>query len=290
MNIDYARLTGIGDEGSPGILDQIENHRRLGWNTIELRNVDGKNVCEMNADDFDAVYGAMDTAGFTAAGFGSAIANWARPITMPFERDVEDLRRAAPRMHTLQTKCIRIMSYPNDKLPEPEWKGEVFKRLRELTRIAEGEGIILVHENCDGWGSKTPENLQELIATIDSPALRIVFDVGNPVGYGGDRNSTWSFYRAARPFIEHFHIKDCRPAEDGSIEHTMPGEGACDVEAIMRDLVESGYTGRFSIEPHIATQVHLGGAAAEGMDQRGIYLEYGNKANAIWKLIARVAE
>ncbi len=285
MHTDYTRITGIGDEGSPGIQDQIDNHHRLGWNTIELRNVDGQNVCEMDDAAFDRVYGAMEAAGFTAAGFGSAIANWARPVTTPFEQDTGDLRRAAPRMHRLKTSYIRIMSYPNDNLPEQEWKQRVFQRLRELTRIAEGEGVILVHENCDGWASKSPENLQELLATIDSPALRVVFDVGNPVGYGGNSDSTWDFYRAARPYIEHFHIKDCRPTENGSIEHTMPGEGACDVEAIMRDLVETGYNGWFSIEPHIATQVHLGGAAAEGMDQRRIYMEYGKKANEIWERI-----
>jgi len=73
--------------------------------------------------------------------------------------------------------------------------------------------------------------------------------------------------------------------EKGEIVHTLPGDGACEVEAVMRDLFESGYEGRFSIEPHIATQVHLGGAAAEGMDQRGIYLEYGERANAIWDRI-----
>ncbi len=285
MSLDYGRISGIGDEGSPDIRGQIENHRTLGWNTIELRNVDGQNVCEMKDAEFDAVYGEMNTAGFTAAGFGSAIANWARPITTPFEQDVEDLRRAAPRMRRLKTDYIRIMSYPNDNLSEKEWRHEVFRRIRELTRIAEGEGIVLLHENCDGWASKNPENLETLIREIDSPALRIVFDVGNPVGYGGDSEATWRFYKTAKPYIAHFHIKDCKPVEKGEIVHTLPGDGACEVEAVMRDLFESGYEGRFSIEPHIATQVHLGGAAAEGMDQRGIYLEYGERANAIWDRI-----
>ena len=282
MKRTYERITGIGDEGGSGIKEQIANHIALGWNTIELRNVDGRNVCEVDDPAFESIYAQMSEAGFTAAGFGSAIANWARPVTIPFERDVHDLKRAIPRMRRLDTRFIRIMSYPNDKLPEDEWKREVFRRIRELVTIAEGEGVVLLHENCDGWASGTPEHLAELLSTIDSPSLRVVFDTGNPVSHGGDRGTTWEFYRAALPYIAHFHMKDCKIAPDGSVEHTMPGDGSCEVKAIMNHLCKTGYTGLFSIEPHIATQVHLGGTATAGLDQRGIYLEYGRRMNGIW--------
>ena len=281
------RLTGIGDEGGASISEQMSNHRELGWDTIELRNVDGKNICEMDNRDFDAVCAAMVEAGFHAAGFGSSIANWARPIGTPFARDLEDLRRAIPRMRVLGTSFIRIMSYPNDGRDESLWKVEVFRRMKELVAIAEGEGIVLLHENCDGWASKTPEQLSELLSHFDSKALRVVFDTGNPIGHGGTVEETWAFYRAALPYIAHFHIKDCRRLQNGGAEHVMPGDGDCDVVAIMQDLVGTGYTGMFSIEPHIAVQLHLGGASIAGKDMGGIYREYGRRANRIWTEIGK---
>jgi sugar phosphate isomerase/epimerase len=278
----YTRMTGIADEGGASIAEQIANHVELGWDTIELRNVDGKNICEMDDGSFDAIRAAMEKAGLQASGFGSAIANWARPIGTPFERDLEDLRRAVPRMRALGTRFIRIMSYPNDGRDEVLWKKEVFRRIKELVTVADGEGIVLLHENCDGWASAKPERLAELLSFFDSPALRIVFDTGNPIGHGGSVEDTWAFYRSALPYISHFHIKDCKRLTDGKLEHVMPGDGDCDVVAIMRDLLGTGYAGLFSIEPHIAVQVHLGGRAVQGVDLGDVYREYGRRAKRIW--------
>lgn len=276
-------MTGIGDEGAPDLATQLEDHSALGWKDIELRNVDGKNVCEMSDSDFELVRAMVQDRGLSVVCFGSAIANWARPITGPFERDVEDLRRAARRMRALGTKFIRIMSYPNGGLPEEEWRKETFRRMRELVRTAEGEGVVLALENCDGWASSSPERLGEFLAEFGGPSLKVVFDTGNPVSHGGDLESTRRFFEVALPFIEHFHIKDCRSSASGAV-HTFPGEGQCGVERIVDALLDSGYEGLFSIEPHMAAQVHLGQAGASGEDKNSLYLEYGRRA---WSLVSR---
>ncbi len=276
-----SRLTGIGDEGGASIAVQISNHRNLGWDSIELRSIDGKNICEMDDKAFDSVYAEIKEAGIRTICFGSSIANWARPISTPFSRDIEDLRRAVPRMRRLGTSFIRIMSYPNDGGDEKSWKVEVFKRMSELVTIAEGEGIVLVLENCDGWASTTPRQLSELLSHFHTNALRVVFDPGNPIGHGANVEDVWSFYRAALPYIVHFHIKDCRRFPDGSIQHVMPGDGDCDVEEIIRNLVKTGYSGMFSIEPHLSVSAHLGSISFEGNNLQENYLEYGRRAQGI---------
>ncbi|MDR3173312.1 MAG: sugar phosphate isomerase/epimerase [Treponema sp.] len=282
MGNEYARMTGIADEGGESIERQVENHKALGWETIELRNVEKTNICEMDDRRFDKVRGAMEKAGMRAAGFSSAIANWARPITGEFSRDREDLIRAIPRMRLLNTKFIRIMSYPNDGLEEKAWKDEAFSRITELTRIAGGEGIVLLLENCDGWASTSPRALKEMLSHINSPALQAVFDTGNPVSHGGDSQSVWDFYHAALPWLVHFHIKDCEAQKDGEkAVHTYPGKGDCCVPEIMKDLIGRGYGGMFSIEPHILAQVHLAGDSPENTDPQKMYLEYGKQANRL---------
>jgi sugar phosphate isomerase/epimerase len=282
MDNKYARMTGIADEGGEGIDRQIENHQALGWETIELRNVEKVNICEMDDHQFNKVRDAMEKAGMKAAGFGSAIANWARPITGEFSRDREDLIRAIPRMRQLNTQFIRIMSYPNDGLEEKTWKEETFSRITELTRIAEGEGIVLLLENCDGWASTSPDAFKEMLSRITSPALQVVFDTGNPVSHGGDSRSVWDFYHAALPRLVHFHIKDCRVQKNGEqTVHTYPGQGDCSVPEIIKDLIGRGYTGMFSIEPHILAQVHLNSDSPEETDPQKMYLEYGRQANRL---------
>ncbi|MCX7029835.1 MAG: sugar phosphate isomerase/epimerase [Spirochaetes bacterium] len=275
------QITGIADEASPTLEGQLDAHAELGWKTVELRSIDGVNVGQLDDSAFDRVRATLERRGFGVTCFSSAIANWARKITADFAVDVADLRRSAPRMRQLGTRFIRIMSWPNDGMAEREWRREVFRRLRELVRIAEDGGVVLAHENCSGWGGESPQNLAALLGEIDSPALRIVFDTGNPVAHGGPRDISWAFYRAARPFIEYFHIKDCVPGDKGEM-YTYPGEGHGMVREIVVDLLATGYTGAFSIEPHIATQIHTGKGPTAGMDARAIYLEYGRRAQALF--------
>ena len=274
-------LSGIADEASEDLRDQIEVHRELGWKTIELRNIDGQNITQIDEDGFNRTCELIEGEGMRVLSFASAIANWARPITSDFSRDLEDLRRAAPRMRRLGTEFIRVMSYPNDGLKEEVWQAEVLRRLGELARIAEGEGVILLHENCDGWASESPANLKYLIERIDSPALQIVFDSGNPVAHGSSGEETWEFYLAAKPYIRHFHIKDCRRDQQGNAVHTFPGEGWCRVQEIIRDLLKNGYDGAFSIEPHMAVQIHMQDGAPAQDEARTLYLEYGRRAGIL---------
>ncbi|HEB09919.1 MAG TPA: sugar phosphate isomerase/epimerase, partial [Spirochaetales bacterium] len=189
--------------------------------------------------------------------------------------------RSVVRMRRLGTEYIRIMSYPNDGLEQREWRKEVFRRLKELTRIAAGENITLVHENCSGWGGRSAENLRILLEEMDSPNFQIVFDTGNPVAEGHPREESWSFYEAARPFIKHIHIKDCKLSEDGEVVYTYPAAGWSMVREIIADALAGGYKGAFSIEPHMAVQIHLGGDLSAGVDPEEVYLEFGRRTNKL---------
>lgn len=274
-------ISGIADEGAPGLKRQIELQKMLGWQNIELRLIDKTNISEIDDNSFERVFALLQEEDMGVICFSSPIANWARPVTSDFSRDVDDLKRSVVRMRRLGTEYIRIMSYPNDGLEQREWRKEVFRRLKELTRIAAGENITLVHENCSGWGGRSAENLRILLEEMDSPNFQIVFDMGNPVAEGHPREESWSFYEAARPFIKHIHIKDCKLSEDGEVVYTYPAAGWSMVREIIADALAGGYKGAFSIEPHMAVQIHLGGDLAAGVDPEEVYLEYGRRANKL---------
>ena len=138
----------------------------------------------------------------------------------------------------------------------------------------------MVHENCSGWGGMSAENQRILLEEVHSPNLQIVFDTGNPVGEGHPPEETWDFYQTALPFIKHVHIKDCRRNDEGEIEYTYPGEGQSMVRRILSSLLDLGYEGAFSIEPHITAQIHLG-TTSSGREAEEIYLEYGRRTNAM---------
>lgn len=269
-------FSGISDEAGPSIELQIKAHQELGWNHLELRMVDGTNLTQLSDADFDKVYAKVTEAEMKVSCFGSAIANWARPITCDPKIDIDDLCQAIPRMKRFNTPFIRVMSYPNDPeqpIDEPAWRKESIRRMKELAKMAEDNGIILAHENCSGWGGLSAENSNILLGEVDSPALKVVFDTGNPVTYGQD---AWDYYQKVYPSIVYVHIKDAKKID--SVDHyTYCGEGDGCVREIVGDLLAKGYDGGFSIEPHLAAVIHTGQQAASADQLYQSYTEYGRR-------------
>ncbi len=144
------KFTGISDEGADKFVDQISLHNQLGWDSMEIRTVEGLNICEMPDNNFNKIFDVLGMENIQVVGFASSIANWARVVKGDFETDKKDLLRASPRMHKMGAPYLRIMSYAQGDSEQVEWASEALKRIKELTKMAEGEGIILIHENCDG--------------------------------------------------------------------------------------------------------------------------------------------
>ncbi len=269
-------FSGISDEAGQAIETQIKAHKELGWEYMELRMVDGANITQLPEEKFDEVYAKVTEADLRVSCFGSAIANWARPITCDAQVDIDDLTCAVGRMHKLGTKFIRVMSYPNDPdhpIPENEWRKESIRRMKELAQIAEDNGIILAHENCSGWGGLSAENSNILLGEVGNPALKVVFDTGNPVTYGQD---PWEYYQTVYPSIVYVHIKDARKV-NGEDVYTYCGEGEGRVREVVGDLLAKGYEGGFSIEPHLAAVIHTGQKAHSDEELYQSYTEYGRR-------------
>ncbi|MEX2580399.1 MAG: sugar phosphate isomerase/epimerase family protein [Verrucomicrobiales bacterium] len=267
-------LTGIADEAGRDIDTQIAAHRELGWEAIELRLVDGKNVCgDLSDEDFARAADRIEEAGLRVTGFASAIGNWSRRIDEDFQRDLDELRCAIPRMQRLGARFIRTMSWVGEGVAEGEWRDEALRRYRELVELAADGGIFLAHENCTGWGGLSGRHMRELIETIDSPHLVVLFDVGNTISHGYE---PWPFYREIKDLIRYVHVKDCRVNPEGgrSALYTYPGEGDACVREILADLLGDGYEGVVSIEPHVASIVHLGESQASPEEVYGSYLRY----------------
>jgi sugar phosphate isomerase/epimerase len=276
--------SGISDEAGQPIDVQIKAHKELGWEHLELRLVDGVNLTMLPDEQFDAVYAKVTEAGMKVSCFGSAIANWARPITCDANIDIEDLKRAIPRMKRLGAPFIRIMSYPNDPkspISEPEWRKEAIARMKTLAKIAEDGGVTLAHENCSGWGGLSSENSNILLGEVNSPALKVVFDTGNPVSYN---QNAWEYYLAVYDSIVYVHIKDIQKV-DGEDHYVFCGEGAGYVKEIVGDLLAKGYNGGLSIEPHLAAVIHTG-QKADNAEQ--LYTSYTNYGRRLMQIVEEV--
>lgn len=273
------QFTGFADEAEKTLEQQISTLREVGWSAIELRLLDGKNVCDQTDDEWQRSRDLLQAENIEVVGFGGQIGNWARPITTDFQVDLDEIRRVAPRMRETGTKFLRIMSYPNDEkspLAVDAWKAEVFRRLKELSTIAEGESIVLAHENCNGYGA-TPEGYLEMVDAIGSSALQLILDTGNNSLHDNDVEVTWDFYETCRKEITHVHVKCAKPGEDGA------GHVTCHVDEdpvqrrIFADLEATGYDGWLSIEPHIKAAIHAGEDVDDSGEARVVWVEFARR-------------
>ncbi len=278
------QFAGFADEVSGDIDRQVQAIQALGWHGIELRLV-GKGLHVDDADEatFARIAEALEAAGIRVVAYGSQIANWSRRISGDLALDVAELRRLIPRMRRTGTEIVRVMSYPNDGWSEREWKAEVLRRFRELVRIAEDGRVVLAHENCDGWAGQGPRQTLDLLDAIASPALKLIYDTGNPVAHGQD---PWAYYLAVREQVVHVHIKDYvrDAAAPGGYRATLPGEGAGQIREIVTDLKRRGYGGWYSIEPHILSVIHEG-RDATGREQEAweVFQAYGHAFEALYR-------
>jgi sugar phosphate isomerase/epimerase len=278
-------LSGIADEAGNPLETQIRAHQELGWKHIEIRNVNDTTLALAEEKQFDQIRSQLQKAGMQVSCFASRIANWSRDILGPFEMDVDELKRSIPRMRKMNTPYIRIMSYTNKtNLPEAQWRAEALRRIGEMVKMAEDGGVTLVHENCDGWGGLGPKQTLDLIETVGSPALKLVFDTGNTVPHG---HASFDYYAQVKPHVAYVHIKDMRKTGDKS-SPCYPGEGQGDVAKIVRDLLSGGYEGGISIEPHIAAIVHEG-KTSDPAAMYNTYVEYGRRLMALVEKVQKEA-
>lgn len=280
-------LSGIADEASPRLEKQIQAHRDLGWGHIEMRSIEGRNLTDLEDGAFDRAAGQILDAGLQVSCFASQIANWSRPISADFEKDLSEIDRAVPRMARLRAPFIRCMSYPNATPPWPdaEWRREAVRRLKALALKAQKGGVTLVHENCNGWGGQGPQQTLDLLADVGSSHLKLVFDTGNPIPY---RQDAWDYYRRVRDHVVYVHIKDYQLGPDEKEKAVYPGEGKGAVREIVSDLLRRGYGGGLSIEPHITSVIHLDKEATDPELAFRTYVEYGKRLGALVEEVEKV--
>ena len=285
-------LTGISDEADSNLDGQIRATQELNWRSLEMRVVEVAGFPKANLHDvsdaaFDQVVRRLEEAGLGAYCFGSAIMNWSKKVSDPFDVTLAEVKRAILRMQRLGTKFVRIMSFkPGDE--EFKIPTEVFRRVKEVTSRFIDAGLQPVHENCMNYGGMSWQHALELLDKC--PGLRWVFDTANPI-FNPDRSKPkpwpkqdpWEFWEHIRDHVDHIHIKDATwNAGKNDAAYNWPGEGQGRVEEIIRDALARGYDAAFSIEPHMVVVFHDAQSQKTNAEaQQKNYVEYGQRLERI---------
>jgi len=242
----YNKISGFSDEIDKSIDVQFSVLNKLGVKFFEPRGVDGKNISELTLEEAKALREKMTASGIEVSSIGSPIGKI--KITDDFEAHMEKLAHTIEIAKILGTKYIRVFSYFINLGEHEKYRDEVLFRMKEMTRLAEENGIILLHENEKEIYGDIADRCKEILDYVNSPNLRAVFDMANFVQCG---ETTYPYaFNLLSPYVEYMHIKDAL-YKDGSVVPAGYGDGK--VPEIVSELKKKGYDGFYSMEPHLGS-------------------------------------
>jgi sugar phosphate isomerase/epimerase len=246
-------LSGFADEISPDPRVQLATLAAESITHLELRSAWSVNVADFTAAQLAAFRALLDDAGVRVSAIGSPIGKI--PVGAPLRPELDRMRQVAGTAHELGTPIVRVFSFfiPSGEAPG-RYRAQVIDRMAALAQIAAAEGLVLAHENEKEIFGDTPARCADLIASVDSPALRATFDAANFVQCGV-RPFT-DGYPLLRPYLVYLQVKDALAATG----EVMPaGEGDGQVRETLAALRDSGFAGFMSLEPHLARAGRFGG-------------------------------
>jgi len=161
----------------------------------------------------------------------------------------------------------------------------VLDRLGDLTRYASEHGVVICIEPHVGGAVDTPERAEWLVATIDSPSLRLDFDVSHfeVVGIPTDESVRRLAPLAGAAEIKDQHLRyltsldSAEPAADGWLvdgngvgralapdgrvveyQFLLAGEGTFDLPNYLRLMHAQGFTAPIAFEASVQCQARPG--------------------------------
>lgn len=251
-------ISAFADEAGGETGEQIVACKTGGLTYIDPRNVDGYNITELPMGVAERVARQYEEAGIRVNMYGSPIGKI--DIADDIMIDLDKLEHLARLRDIFGANAVRIFSYYNKAgVDKARWATESMDRLKRLRDRAGALGMVLYHENESEIFGDHPGDVARIAELRDGKTFKLIYDFANYVRTGATPAESWAI---CKNITDCFHLKD--QLSDG--QHVPIGRGDTDAEAILRDALESGWSGPCVLEPHlthsgavVATNVHGSG-------------------------------
>jgi sugar phosphate isomerase/epimerase len=246
-------LTAFADEVSPNLDEQVAALKQHGVQGLDVRSVEKVNVLDLTLDDLEAVRNKCMENGLHVSCVGSPV-NKVPYDVMNRARELDRLRKACYAAARLNTKRVRIFT-PEVPVEEHEARTtDVIKWMEDQKRLAQDHGVILIHENDARFWGAYPKNAQRLFEALGDESFRAAYDFANTVKEGFRSMRDW--FPWLLPHLDTLHMKDAVEAE----QRVVPvGQGEGEIRETLAFLIENGWNGPLTIEPHLASVGPFGG-------------------------------
>ena len=233
----------------------IERIARIGFAGFELM-ADEPHAwpATMTPAAIDALRKKIESSGLTISNINAFMMNAVQDFWHPswIEPDAEYRRlrvehtKASLRMAS-RLGAKTISTEPGGPLPDGVSRGSALDSftsgLREVLKVAEAVGVMLLVEPEPGLLIESATQFEELAARLDSPMFGLNFDIGHFFCVSDPLPET---IHRLQKWTRHFHFEDI--AASRVHEHLVPGAGVIDFAAVLQAIQSTGYDGWITVE------------------------------------------
>ena len=215
-----------------------------GYVGLEVRILNGQVIpADLGAEERRQVRRVMDQHGLKIVALGAST-RFSSPDAATRQAQQDQLRQYLQLANALEVPMVRTFGgdvAEGHSMDETiDW---VASSLEDVMDDAEVEGVTVLLETHDAFCRGA--EVARVLAQIDHPRLKAVWDVHHPYRKGESPTETW---RLIGDRVAHVHIKDARRRPDDSWQLVLLGEGEVPCREIVNLLMREGYRGYLSAE------------------------------------------
>jgi L-ribulose-5-phosphate 3-epimerase len=255
-------IAAITDEFSPDLEVALDAMKPIGMTGAELRVVWGRNVLDLTDEEVAQARQVLDSRGVEVISIASPLLKCTLPgapeVDTRFQQDVfaaknsyADQPRLTERAFFIAKRMgapiVRVFSFWRTIQPEACFDA-IVKHLGDLADRAAKENLIIGLENEHACNIGTAQETARVLAALDHPNLKLVWDPANAL-VAGERPFPDGYRLLDSKRIVHVHAKDCHM--DGHTPEWGPlGTRSVDWKGQIEALLSDGYGGWLSLETH----------------------------------------
>ena len=239
------RLGVITDEVSQNIREAAEFAVHFGLEALELRSVNDRGPFAWTENDVNEIKQVADEFGLKIAAISSPLFKCDITDEKAVAEHIEGFRKCAEYCRILGCNMIRGFDF---------WKcgasvEERAEKYLPIVDICTEYAVYCVIENEPATHGGSPAKVLELVKSIDSPWVKLLFDPGNTPFYADAVRPYPDDYELVKEYMMHMHIKDA-VRENGGGRAVCVGTGLVDYPGLLAALKRDGYDGYMCLETH----------------------------------------
>lgn len=241
------KLAFITDEATQDFQEAVELAKHCGLQGLELRSISDTPIDKIAQGTLKEWKRQLDGEGLQVCNLAASFYKCAFEGSVP-EEELEKLSRLCDAADILGCETIRGFTFfaPEEGKVPPERLAPLFERPGRLLR-ERGKRLLL--EADPSVNTTNHAAVAALLALLDKDAFGAIYDPGNDIYDPLGERPFPEGHRAIHSRLFHVHVKDAVLSERKPL-CVKPGTGLVDYKGLLRALLQEGYDGWLSLEPH----------------------------------------